>query len=1028
MELPGLLGSSGLRTHSPSFRSARDLGESALRLMSQQVIASSTEARESESPLFRLVVLLGFCNLALAQPLYELLGRETDFLVAHDASPIDLWLLVGALSFAIPLVVFAISQLVCRARSSAWGLAHYPAIFLLATLLSAQAWRRFDRGSALLVLFLAAITAAAIVVLIARSRVVAQFVFLLSVLSLAAPLFFLFRSEVRPLWLPSDGPLTADSGTTDLELLGPRIPSKIPVFLVVFDELPVSSLMKLDETIDAERFPHFAALGSTSNWYRRASTVAASTVVAVPAILTGRRPLEQKRADHRSHPANLFTWLGRNYRVVARESSTRLCPVEICGTGRRPGWWPRFRLLWDDLSILYAHRVSPAEWAASLPEVDQTWRDFRAGGGARNRVVRSSRDIPSLLEEFAEQIDGEASRTFYYLHPNLPHVPWRYLPSGQEYGPVGELRVDGLWGEQWLDAEWPTIQAFQRHLLQLAYADRVLGDLLQRLRQAGIFERALVIVTADHGASFRPGTSRREIREENLEDVLEVPLFVKLPGQKEGRVLDHAVETIDILPTIAEVLGTPSLPMSDGRSLLEIKDRSREYLGGSRDKPELRPVRPVPERRRHTLERKARLFGEGDVGRIYRVGRPELVGRSLMEFATVPSSLQAVINDAQLFEDVDLTSSFLPARIFGRILPDTAGTTGLLEGDQLVITLNGVVAATTTTVPRSDQPTFSAMVPPRTMRSGNNEVQIHLLRHSPTGEPVLARVLLKGRATAQLTYRKGRAHSIIASSGREFPVVFGAAEGRVRELETGIVGWALDPTRRRPYDELFIFIDGVNVFDGALRRKQPAIVKQFGTEAVAWSGFEVLLPAEMLAHASEVRVFARVGDLVSDLARSWRSPNREPGDRVQFSIVSPGNRSWIEAPDGARIRIASGSVEGVVDMLRRRGKTRMRVGGWAFDAASRAPAVEIVVTVDGVADHAVATRWARRDLEKRFPDSSAGAWGFFVDLSSERFGRQNPPVIRVFAIGAGGTAAELQYGVDSNDQPLSTRMGHLGGR
>src|SRR4030095_13255148 len=92
---------------------------------------------------------------------------------------------------------------------------------------------------------------------------------------------------------------------------------------------------------------------------------------------------------------------------------------------------------------------------------------------------------------------------------------------------------------------------YQRHLAQVGYVDHLLGDLMKRLRQFGMYDNALVIVTSDHGASYREGRLRRQPQEgRNISDILPVPLFVKLPGQKSGEVVDRFVETVDILPTI----------------------------------------------------------------------------------------------------------------------------------------------------------------------------------------------------------------------------------------------------------------------------------------------------------------------------------------------------------------------------------------------------------------------------------------------------------------------------------------------
>ena len=110
------------------------------------------------------------------------------------------------------------------------------------------------------------------------------------------------------------------------------------------------------------------------------------------------------------------------------------------------------------------------------------------------------------------------------------------------------------------------IQGLQRELLQLQYTDRVLGAIVQRLRNYGIYQKAMVAVVADHGAAFIPGQSRRLLSRGNAGWILRVPLFVKLPDQRHGRIISHPVRTIDLLPTIADVLGIQH-PLARRRAL-----------------------------------------------------------------------------------------------------------------------------------------------------------------------------------------------------------------------------------------------------------------------------------------------------------------------------------------------------------------------------------------------------------------------------------------------------------------------------
>ena len=92
---------------------------------------------------------------------------------------------------------------------------------------------------------------------------------------------FLLASPVTELVLPGD----TDVATADVR-------EGAPVVMVVFDELPTTSLLDRDGGIDRERYPSFAELAERSTWYSQATTVFDSTTHAVPAILDGRRAEE----------------------------------------------------------------------------------------------------------------------------------------------------------------------------------------------------------------------------------------------------------------------------------------------------------------------------------------------------------------------------------------------------------------------------------------------------------------------------------------------------------------------------------------------------------------------------------------------------------------------------------------------------------------------------------------------------------------------------------------------------------------
>jgi arylsulfatase A-like enzyme len=99
--------------------------------------------------------------------------------------------------------------------------------------------------------------------------------------------------------------------------------------------------------------------------------------------------------------------------------------------------------------------------------------------------------------------------------------------------------------------------------------DAEMGELFERLKATGRYDRSLIIVTSDHGEEFRE--HGRFIHSQPYDETTGVPLFVKLPGSEHaGSRVPSVVETIDIMPTVLEYLGLPVPPTAQGESLLPL--------------------------------------------------------------------------------------------------------------------------------------------------------------------------------------------------------------------------------------------------------------------------------------------------------------------------------------------------------------------------------------------------------------------------------------------------------------------------
>ena len=547
----------------------------------------------------RAAHLLALSAIALAQPLYDLLGHNPEFFAAHGATRIEILAFALALLLVPPAVLLAL-ELAANLIDARLGAAlHLGFVGALAGLVALQATDA---------IVLAAAAGVAGAAAYAAFTPVRAFV---TVLAAAAPFFlgyFLLGSPAAELVL--EGEARAEVA---------RIaPVRTPVVLVVLDELPLNSLLDEDGRIDPVRFPHFAELARRADWFPNTTAVHEGTLWAVPAILTGRFPRLGELPRFDDHRRNLFTLLGGRYRLEAFEQSTSLCPPSLCRDAAR-SFGAQVASLTSDSSVVYLHAVLPEDVARRLPPVTERWAGF----------LDSPRDEPARFSRLLASLGPSPRPVLYYGHFLLPHSPWRYLPSGETY----ELRPPGLlWGgdEVWTHDVGLVVQSFQRHLLQASYVDSLLGQLVARLEATGLYDRSLVVVVADHGISFRAGGKRRPVSPANLEDIAFVPLLVKRPGQRQGRVLERHVRTVDVLATTADVLGVGVPWPLDGRSAYDgSPGPGRVVVRKDAGEQVALPLAAAVRRRRAALDRQLLLFGSGTPApALFGVGRYRaLIGR-----------------------------------------------------------------------------------------------------------------------------------------------------------------------------------------------------------------------------------------------------------------------------------------------------------------------------------------------------------------------------------------------------------------
>ena len=203
--------------------------------------------------------VFALCGLAIAQPVFDLLGRNSTFLVVHDVAGFELVVFAFSLILIPPLMVLAVLGLVrlISARLAWWvfcGIAGVlVALFVVPAVdraLGLADWVWF--GGLVIVA-----TAAAMV--FARLRAVRGFATYLSPAPILFLVLFLFVSPANALLSDTDPAAIVGAST-----------ATTPVVTVVFDEFPLGALVDGGGRLDTARFPGFARLAGMSTWYPNA--------------------------------------------------------------------------------------------------------------------------------------------------------------------------------------------------------------------------------------------------------------------------------------------------------------------------------------------------------------------------------------------------------------------------------------------------------------------------------------------------------------------------------------------------------------------------------------------------------------------------------------------------------------------------------------------------------------------------------------------------------------------------------------
>lgn len=486
------------------------------------------------------------------------------------------------------------------------------------------------------------------------------------------------------------GQARSSASSTDTAAAQPANLQKAPVVMVLFDEFPTDDLRLPDGRIDSARFPNFARFAKEATWYDNSRAVHDSTPQALPAIMDGRLPKPERRGGtFAGHPHSIFSLLGgAGWKIANSEVASDICGERYC-----PGEAKRRKGILQNL----AHG-RPQRWFAWIKKIHR----------------------------------GEAP-TLHFKHALLPHLPWIYLPHGQEtIVTMDRLSRSAGFGDPDL-----VRNNHARHLLQVGYADHLLGGLMERLKRDGLYNRALIVLTADHGVSFDVGVNdERKVTSKNIDEIAPTPFFIKAPGQTRGVVDPAHVSNIDVVPTMASILDLKLNYKVDGRpasspiyktttkfSMPTRNFRGRVTIGYSE----------WLRRRAILRRRKAITFGTGATskvltgspwGLVYAAGpNRRLMGRRTSKLHVARAKgVRGQILQPRLWRSVNPRARRVPTQVAGYVFGGRRG-----DKRNLVVAVNGHVEAVGRSfhIKGDRRELFSMIVPPSTLRKGRNYITVY---------------------------------------------------------------------------------------------------------------------------------------------------------------------------------------------------------------------------------------------------------------------------------------------------------------
>ncbi len=324
--------------------------------------------------------------------------------------------------------------------------------------------------------------------------------------------------------------------------------------------------------------PQLDAFAGTATTFEHAYADGNYTTPGIASILTGTRPWTHRALqlqawpDERSRASSLPALLHAAGYRMGYVSTNSAAGAAKNGLGAYFEFAVRDRIKDPDLCTdALSAKLKYACPVASMP-LFATLADLLLPRPVRDNSHYDPQLATAPALAWLQQVD-RSRPIFLWVHLFPPHSPYAApAPWLGRFDPSPQARTIAATEPHWAYT-MRSVSPSLAHTLEarydeaVSYVDHYAGEFLQRALQLLGPDTALV-VTADHGESFRHGYGAHT-GPGLFDEIIHVPLIIRLPGQTQAIRCPTVVEQVDIAPTLAQLAGVPTTPpLWEGRSLL----------------------------------------------------------------------------------------------------------------------------------------------------------------------------------------------------------------------------------------------------------------------------------------------------------------------------------------------------------------------------------------------------------------------------------------------------------------------------